>query len=125
MGSQPDKGNAKHAVAYIISSLVTYKPGYDIHAEAVPMSRSVVVEMQGREVSSWDDNEVVGVYFRDEFVVPDSELGYDHLIRCLEMWLQAYVHEFERHEADEWLKMGGRRVHDPHANDGDPSEDGG
>jgi hypothetical protein len=87
-------------------SKITYKPGYKISA---------------RQADS-------AVELRIEATLPDSCLGTSRRFE-LSQWLwpdwiggegealhiiAAHVREFELHEMDEWLKLDGAKVHDPH-----------
>lgn len=102
-----------HAIAAFINQNVTYKPGYELRAY-VPMglerdSVQLVLIFKGwnsRKPNRPPDK----LCFQRVYPIANMEL-----LKFVEMILTSHVHEWECHEADEWLKIGGKIIRDPHA----------
>jgi len=96
--------------------LVTYKPGWRF--ELAPMDNSDLVghyvgrlwmrfkceDTYGRRLGS--QMEVVSNHLVPEYLCDNQRNFYTYLHRC--------ILETERHETDEWFKVGGRLVSNPH-----------
>lgn len=50
------------------------------------------------------------IFLTNTIIVP-TPISEDHL----HFDLRRFFHDFEKHEADEWLRIGGTMIHDPHA----------
>lgn len=88
-------------------SRITYKPGRELDAH----NRTIHIRWA---VPDRDGNDCK-VQLRFSKHVPEGAPD----LKFLEYFIMTFIEEIERHEMDEWFKVDGVRVRDPHA--GDPT----
>lgn len=96
--------------ALFINEHVTYKPGYIIRAN-VPLDdlrTHLVLQLVFDGPDSREPENTKVVSFTQFYPAPFPSLeALTQLIRC-------FIHEWELHESDEWLRIDGEMVRDPH-----------
>lgn len=103
--------NARMAAEFI-NKYVTYKPRYRLTA-GVPLDTDIeyvqMVLIFAAQDSEGDSSEEKQLCFTRRY--PWPQWGTIGFIKDL---LREFVHTWETHEADEWLKVDDVKVHDPH-----------
>lgn len=113
------RGDAGEARIRALLERIQYRPGWRIEMPADRFERHEVLELLViAEVPDTYHPERIGKVAHRR-PITTREMA-DHLPdRELLLMIREQLHEVERHEADEWLLVDGRRIFDPHA---DPAE---
>jgi hypothetical protein len=88
---------------------VTYKPGWSFHVTS--FEQVLYLEAHHAEVDSRDGHDLPDFARRIPIRWPTYSADDDEAILA---WVRHCIHEWEVHEADEWLRYQGEHVHDPH-----------
>ena len=119
----PFGGHATHPMFQQVTEwldIVTYKPGWRFELRPLDISlgygryvgrlwtRFKCEDSTGRRTSSYsgDQFEVLGNHLVPEYICEDQTKFYTYLHHC--------ITELEHHELDEWFRVGGRLVSNPH-----------
>lgn len=90
-----------------LAQSITYKPGYQVRLQNhpdYPMAKIVVV------ASVWDSTAPTELFqLTFEQTLP-RQASRDHMLESI----RRAFHVLEAHEADEWFRVDGRHVKDPH-----------
>jgi hypothetical protein len=93
---------------------VTYKPGWKLRTTVEPAVRGwgfPVVRVQLTYRAPASDGSGASVEFHGEASLSvDDRTEPDRVLA----WLTAFIQRSELHEMDEWLKVDGKHVRDPH-----------
>lgn len=90
-------------------SKLTYRPGWRVHAYAVP--GAVVFTVGSREPSVADPSVCIPVQFTQS--ISDTTLANTDLLFLLQ-WARDVIYKRALHEVDEWLLHDGKHVTAPH-----------
>jgi hypothetical protein len=89
---------------------VTYKPGWSFAATAYD-GGALYIEAFHTETDSRNGTELPAFARRIPLRWPIYTASTDEGVLA---WVRHCIHEWEVHEADEWLRFDGNHVHDPH-----------
>jgi hypothetical protein len=92
---------------------MSYKPGVSLSAEMEAQDDVVRITLRSRRQDARKDRE-------DEIKIGSSAvvvLDYFKSKEDIFVTVRQLVHEFEKHEADEWLAYDGSPIYDPHFED--------
>lgn len=112
MGDGPDGGVDALTFEEIDTVLrkITYKPGWKLSWELM-RTYSVVLMISADIEDSFNPGQMGKIGFREPLPRCQSIANRDHLLQLV----RAVLGKIELHERDEWLKIDGIVIFDPHA----------
>lgn len=93
----------------LISSM-SYKPGYELGCKPNFSNTHLVLSMHYQTKDAVKEEQAT--VHLERKILPEVLNAMDHL-KALQ-FIKSFIHDVEAHEADEWLKIRGRQIYDPH-----------